>query len=143
MEKSSRKLAEALCEQMSAEEERLTRDIINRMADKWSLWTMNVLANAKGPLRFSRIQEQVQGISQKSLTKTLRQLEREGLLARRIFAEVPPRVEYEINPIGREMLDRVEPVWLWVVGNVQRFQAARSAFDSAAHGKARPAAPVA
>ena len=134
MEKSGnpRKTAEEICEQLGTDEERLAREIVNRLADKWSLWTMAVLAKAKGPMRFSRIQEQVQGVSQKSLTKTLRQLERDGLLIRKIFAEVPPRVEYQINPIGVDMLEKVEPLWLWVVENVQRFQAARGSFDKGA-----------
>lgn len=144
MEKSgnSRKTAEEICEQLGVEEERLAREIVNRLADKWSLWTMAVLAKAKAPMRFSRIQEQVQGVSQKSLTKTLRQLERDGLLIRKIFAEVPPRVEYQINPIGVDMLAKVEPLWLWVVENVQRFQAARKSFDHATHSEKRPATPV-
>ena len=65
-------------------------------------------------MRFSRIMDQVEGISQKSLTKTLRGLERDGLITREVFAEVPPRVEYTITALGSEMLDNVAPLWLWV-----------------------------
>jgi DNA-binding HxlR family transcriptional regulator len=68
--------------------------MITSLANKWSLWTMSVLASAGTPLRFSRAMELVEGISQKSLTKTLRQLERDGLVKRKIFAEAPPRVEF-------------------------------------------------
>jgi DNA-binding HxlR family transcriptional regulator len=119
----------ALCEAFSEDEDALTREVVSRLADKWSLWTMTVLAEAEGPVRFSRVMEQVEGISQKSLTKTLRGLERDGLVTRRVFAEVPPRVEYQLKPIGLEMLEHVEPLWHWVAKSVARFQQARAEFD--------------
>ena len=97
-----------LCDSLTEEEDALTRDMVTRLADKWSLWTMSVLAATGAPLRFSRVMEQVEGVSQKSLTKTLRQLERDGLITRKIFAEVPPRVEYSITALGLEMLRHVE-----------------------------------
>jgi DNA-binding HxlR family transcriptional regulator len=67
--------------------------------------------------------------SQKSLTKTLRGLERDGLITREVFAEVPPRVEYTITALGAEMLDNVAPLWLWAGKTVQRVQDRRAAFD--------------
>ena len=73
--------------------------------------------------------DDVEGVSQKSLTKTLRGLERDGLITRRVFAEVPPRVEYAITPLGTEMLNHVAPLWLWVARSVKRFQRCRVAFD--------------
>ncbi len=72
------KEAEALCEGLSDEQDALTRELMTGLADKWTLWTLSVLYNAGQPLRFTRVMEQVEGISQKSLTKTLRQLERNG-----------------------------------------------------------------
>ena len=82
----------------------------------------------------------MEGVSQKSLTKTLRQLEREGRVTRRIFAEVPPRVEYSITRLGVDMLKQVEPLWLWVARSVGKFQVARAAFDAARKlGAAEPA----
>ena len=77
--------------------------MVSRISDKWSLWTMGVIAEHGRPMRFSRIMDQVEGISQKSLTKTLRGLERDGLITREVFAEVPPRVEYTITAFGSEM----------------------------------------
>src|ERR1700719_3751212 len=71
--------------------------------------------------RPARIMDGVEGISQKSLTKTLRGLERDGLITREVFAEVPPRVEYTNTALGAEMLDNVAPLWLWVAKGVQRF----------------------
>jgi len=117
------------CETLTEDQDALTREMVSRLADKWSLWTMSVLAEAGAPLRFSRVMEQVEGISQKSLTKTLRGLERDGLVTRRIFAEVPPRVEYAITALGMDILEHVEPLWLWVARSVERFQQARKAFD--------------
>jgi DNA-binding HxlR family transcriptional regulator len=73
--------------------------------------------------------EQVEGVSQKSLTKTLRGLERDGLITRKVFAEVPPRVEYAMTPLGSEMLENIAPLWLWVAKSVQRFQDARTAYS--------------
>src|ERR1700679_995602 len=86
-------------------EDALTRGMAPPFSDKWSLWTMSVIAEHGQPMRFSRIMDQVEDISQKSLTKTLRGLERDGLVTREVFAEVPPRVEYTITSLGSEMLD--------------------------------------
>ena len=120
----------ALCDTLSEDQDQLTRDIVARVADKWSLWTMGALADSANPVRFSKLMEQVEGVSQKSLTKTLRQLERDGLVTRRVFAEVPPRVEYALTPLGVEMLEHVQPLWLWVSRSVARFHSARLAFDT-------------
>jgi DNA-binding HxlR family transcriptional regulator len=125
---SWKKIAE-FCDTLPNEEDALTREMVACISDKWSLWTMSVIAEDGDPLRFSRIMERVEGISQKSLTKTLRGLERDGLITRKIFAEVPPRVEYAITPLGAEMLDHVAPLWLWVAKGVRRFRDARAAFD--------------
>ena len=119
----------AFCESLTDEEDSLTREMVSCISDKWSLWTMSVIVEHRHPMRFSRIIEKVEGISQKSLTKTLRGLERDGLITRAVFAEVPPRVEYAITPLGAEMLDNVAPLWLWVAKSVHRFQDARAAFD--------------
>ena len=117
------------CDTLTGDEDALTREMVACIADKWSLWTMSVIVEYGSPMRFSRIMENVAGISQKSLTKTLRGLERDGLITREVFAEVPPRVEYAITPLGTEMLDNVAPLWLWVAKNVHRFQSARAAFN--------------
>src|ERR1700722_20252313 len=117
------------CETLTEAEDAVTREMGSRISDKWSLWTMSVIAEAGQPMRFSRIMDQIGGISQKSLTKTLRGLERDGLITRKVFAEVPPRVEYTITALGSEMLDTVAPLWLWTAKSVRRFQDNRAAFD--------------
>ena len=117
------------CVLLGPERDSLAREVVNQMADKWTLWTMAVLAEAGSPMRFSRVMEQVEGVSQKSLTKTLRQLERDGLVTRVVFPEVPPRVEYTITPLGVAMLEQMHPLWLWAVANLGSFEAARREYD--------------
>jgi DNA-binding HxlR family transcriptional regulator len=121
--------ANAACEALTENEDSLARDVVTRIAEKWTLWTMAELAAADAPLRFSRLLERVEGVSQKSLTKVLRQLERDGLVTRVVFPEVPPRVEYTITPLALEMLELVHPLWLWASTNVAKFQAAQAAYD--------------
>ena len=119
----------SFCDSLTEAQDDLTREMVSRISDKWSLWTMSVIAENRQPMRFSRIMAHVEGISQKSLTKTLRGLERDGLITRQVFAEVPPRVEYTITILGSEMLDNVAPLWLWVAKRVQRFEEQRAEFD--------------
>ena len=121
--------ANAACEALTENEDSLTRNIVTRLAEKWTLWTMAELAAAEAPVRFSALMLKVEGVSQKSLTKVLRQLERDGLVTRVVFAQVPPRVEYEITPLAMEMLELVHPLWKWAAGNVARFQVAQANYD--------------
>jgi DNA-binding HxlR family transcriptional regulator len=128
--------ANAICDKLSPEQDVLVREIVSQISEKWTLWAMAVLAEAGVPMRFSRVMERVEGISQKSLTKTLRQLERGGLVTRVVFAEVPPRVEYQITKLGEELLAQLHPVWLWTAANVKKFEAARSKY--AGDGRKNP-----
>src|ERR1700685_2466798 len=121
--------ANAACEALTENEDSLTRDIVTGLAEKWTLWTLAELAAAEAPMRFSRLMERVEGVSQKSLTKVLRQLERDGLVTRVVFAEVPPRVEYATTELALEMLELVHPLWKWAATNAARFQAAHSGYD--------------
>jgi DNA-binding HxlR family transcriptional regulator len=123
------KAVEDPCDYLDEVDERLAREILDHIADKWSVWVIYALGTG-GRLRFSRLLEQVEGVSQKMLTKTLRQLERDGLVTRTMYMEVPPRVEYELNEGGRELLLRVRPLWTWIVENVAGFKSARERFDS-------------
>ncbi|MBB2984820.1 DNA-binding HxlR family transcriptional regulator [Paraburkholderia tropica] len=70
------------------------------------------------------------GVTQRMLTRTLRQLERDGLVLRHDFEEVPPRVEYELSDTGMDLLVRMVPLWTWIVENADRFREARRSFDS-------------
>ena len=121
--------ANATCEALTEQQDNLTRDIVTRLAEKWTLWALAELAEAEAPLRFSRLMERVEGVSQKSLTKVLRQLERDGLVTRAVFAEVPPRVEYAITDLALEMLELVHPLWQWTTVNIAKFEAAHAGYD--------------
>jgi len=121
--------ANAECEALTENADSLIRDIVMRLAEKWTLWTLAELAEANAPMRFSRLLERVEGVSQKSLTKVLRQLERDGLVTRVVFAQVPPRVEYAITELALEMLELVHPLWRWTAANVAKFQAAQTQYD--------------
>src|ERR1700724_3981497 len=92
-------------------EDRLAREVLERITARWSLSVIRVLADANGPLRFSRVLDRIEGISQKTLTQTLRTLERDGLITRTLYPQVPPRVEYELTALGRELLVPVASLW--------------------------------
>lgn len=118
-----------ICSTLTAEQAELVRTVVSRAADKWSLWTLSQLAS-HGPLRFSRLLERVEGISQKSLTVTLRQLERDGLVTRTVTVRSPARVDYEATELGIELIRHIDPLWTWVAINHAAFSRARAAFDA-------------
>lgn len=90
----------------------LVLDVLDRVADKWTMCTLEVL-HQHGVLRFTRIGELVGSISQRMLTKTLRQMEADGLVLRTVYAEVPPRVEYQLTEMGTSLCAAFCNVWLW------------------------------
>lgn len=107
--------------------EALVREILERIADKWTLLVLETL-ETEGELRFSRLRERVGGVSQKMLTKTLRQMERDGLVTRRVHAQVPPRVDYRLTPLGESLGEAVCGIWLWVDKHLEDVVQAREAF---------------
>ena len=110
--------------------ELLVREMLSRVADKWTLIVLDVLAS-DGELRFTRLRERVGGVSQKMLTKTLRQLERDGLVKRRVHAIVPPRVEYKLTPLGESLGESVCGIWNWVEKHLSAVARSRRAYDRA------------
>lgn len=108
--------------------EALVNDLIGRVADKWTMLILEALA-AGGTLRFSRIADAVPGISQKMLTQTLRQMERDGLLTRTVFPVVPPRVDYSLTKLGHGLGKAFCGVWLWAEANLVEIETARRNFD--------------
>jgi DNA-binding HxlR family transcriptional regulator len=111
----------------------LVNETIGRVAEKWTLLVLEALEEG-GTLRFSALGRVVPGISQKMLTQTLRQMEREGLVTRKVYPEVPPRVEYELTPLGHELGEAFCGVWEWAERNLARIENARSAYDARASG---------
>ena len=111
--------------------EPLVNEIIGRVADKWTMLILEEL-NETGVMRFSEIGRAVKGISQKMLTQTLRQMEREGLVKRTVFPVVPPRVEYDLTELGRSLGQAFCGVWIWAERHIDEIEAARAAFDARA-----------
>src|ERR1700738_2269821 len=107
-------------------EDRLARGVLARITARWSWSVIRVLADANGPLRFSRVLDRIEGISQKTLTQTLRTLERDGLITRTLYPQVPPRVEYELTTLGRELLVPVASLWRSIAGKLPDFPAAQA-----------------
>lgn len=124
---------------VSKETEALFRDLMVRFGDKWSLRVMDELYE-RGAMRFSRLRECLDGVSQKMLTQTLRQLERDGVVVRQIYAEVPPRVEYMLTKSGVELTEALCGVWEWAIRHGEAVAAARADFDGhdARAGRDRP-----
>ncbi|TCL71967.1 helix-turn-helix domain-containing protein [Rhizobium sp. BK251] len=114
------------CETLTDEQDALAREMLERASAKWPLRVLHILAEAKGPLRFSRVLERVEGISQKVLTQTLRALENDGLVTRTLYPQVPPRVEYELTPLGGELLVEVVRLWSWIADRLPAFEAAKA-----------------
>ncbi len=108
--------------------EALVNDLIGRVADKWTMMVLEVLAE-KGELRFTRLSELVEGISQKMLTQTLRHMERDGLVTRTVHPVVPPKVEYKLTQLGLSLGAAFCGVWVWAAENLKRVEQARREFD--------------
>lgn len=113
------------------------RETLARIGDKWSVLIVMVLGD--GTRRFSEIMRQVDGISQRMLTLTLRGLERDGLVTRTVFPTVPPRVEYRLTPLGRSLREPVEALGRWAFANQAQIAAARLRFDGPGEASADPA----
>ena len=104
-----------------------TRQVLDLIADKWTVLIIRRLAD--GTLRFAQLRRSVDGISQKVLTNILRSLERDGIVTRRIYASVPPKVEYSLTTLGRSLCDLVEGICGWAEANIEHVQAAREVYS--------------
>lgn len=107
--------------------EQLVHEIIGRIADKWTMLILEALEQA-GTVRFTQLGKQVQGISQKMLTKTLRQMERDGLVKRMVYPVVPPCVEYSLTTLGHSLGSAFCGVWLWAEAHHAQIEVARHQF---------------
>ena len=105
------------------------RDIMDRFGDKWSLLAILNLGYS-GKTRFNELKSKIDGISQRMLTVTLRSLERDGLITRKIYAEVPPRVEYELTQLGKGLLQQILGLAQWAEGSMNEIVRARIDYDS-------------
>ena len=112
----------------ATEDCRAVSEVLQRIGDKWSLLVVRRLG--QGPMRFNELRAAVGGISQKMLTTTLRTLGRDGFLTRTVFPTIPPRVDYELTDLGRELEIPVKGLAEWAIANTGRINEARARFDS-------------
>jgi DNA-binding HxlR family transcriptional regulator len=113
--------------------EALVHDLIAQVADKWTMILIEVLHD-HGEQRFTQISKRVPGVSQKMLTQTLRQMERNGLVLRTVHPVVPPKVEYRLTTLGESLGEAFCGVWTWAEGNLETVETARQGFDERAAG---------
>ncbi|WP_208456530.1 helix-turn-helix domain-containing protein [Burkholderia sp. BCC1644] len=113
-----------------------TRQILDRIGDKWSLYIIATLND--GPRRFNELKRVIDGVSQRMLTLTLRGLERDGLVTRTVFPTIPPRVDYALTPLGETLLEPVMALVMWAEKNTQPIAQARARFDDAADAVRAP-----
>lgn len=104
------------------------RDTLDRVGDKWSLLVIATLGTR--PRRFMELKRELESISQRMLTLTLRHLERDGLVLRTVFPEIPPRVEYRLTPLGDTLLESIQSLVYWTLDHRQEIAQARSAYDA-------------
>jgi DNA-binding HxlR family transcriptional regulator len=105
-----------------------TRLVLDRIGDKWTVLVVLLLSD--GPLRFSELRSRLGRVAPKVLTQTLRRMERDGLVTREIFAEVPPRVEYALTHLGSSLIEPIAVIGDWAEVNVDRITAAQAAYDA-------------
>lgn len=113
--------------QWDTREDCQVRQILDRVADKWSLLVIALLDNRR--LRFTELRREIDGVSQRMLTVTLRQLERDGLVKRTVHPVVPPRVEYELTPLGGTLHSTIRSLVAWTEAHQGEIAAAREAYD--------------
>jgi DNA-binding HxlR family transcriptional regulator len=109
--------------------------VLDHLADKWAVLIIGQLAN--GTMRFAELRRAVDGISQKMLTVTLRDLERDGLLSRKLYASVPPKVEYSLTPLGASLSNKAEELCRWAEANMEQIVRARENFDTKSSAEAQ------
>jgi DNA-binding HxlR family transcriptional regulator len=104
------------------------RTVLGRIGDKWAIYVVDMLGD--GPHRFSELLRGIDGITARMLTVTLRGLERDGILTRTVHAAVPPRVDYELTPLGKTLLDTIGQLVAWAGTHLGDIEAAQASYDA-------------
>ena len=104
-----------------------TRLALDRIADKWTVLIVGRLAS--GTQRFGELRRDISGISPKVLTQKLRELERAGIITRKIYASVPPKVEYRLTPLGKSLIGLLDAIRLWAESNIEIMLEAQALYD--------------
>ncbi|WP_439575233.1 winged helix-turn-helix transcriptional regulator [Phreatobacter sp.] len=110
------------------------KPVLARVGDKWAVLVVRMLG--PGPQRFNALKKAIGGISQRMLTLTLRGLERDGLVSRTVYPTIPPRVDYELTPLGHSLMEPILALTSWAVAHHGEIAAAQDAFDSRQAGPA-------
>jgi DNA-binding HxlR family transcriptional regulator len=113
-----------------------TRQLLDRIGDRWTVLIIGALAD--GPLRYTALAKRIEGVSQKMLTQTLRALERDGLVIRTVLPVIPPHVEYELSPLGSDLLSTVSVLERWAINHIDDVESAREDFDARPQLQASP-----
>jgi len=108
---------------------RLVGDILSHVGDKWSVLIIVLLREA--PRRYSELEREIGTVSKKMLTTTLRNLERDGFVSRKVTPSIPPRVDYALTALGREVMEPLDVLARWALNNSERVVAARNDYDAA------------
>ncbi|HEY4199052.1 MAG TPA: helix-turn-helix domain-containing protein [Devosiaceae bacterium] len=103
-------------------------DVLNRIGDKWSVMVVGMLSRS-GTLRFNELKRNINGVSQRMLTLTLRNLERDGLVTRTVYPEIPPRVEYGLTELGKTLTKPINALWDWSAEHHDAIVEARIIYD--------------
>ena len=106
-----------------------TRLTLDRIADKWTVLIVGRLAERT--CRFGELRRDIDGISPKVLTQKLRELERDGLIARKIYASIPPKVEYSLLPLGQTLIDLLDAIRIWAESHIETILEAQGVYDRA------------
>jgi DNA-binding HxlR family transcriptional regulator len=106
-----------------------TRHVLDVIADKWATLIIGLL-DQQQPQRFAALQRSIGGISQKMLTQTLRSLERDGLVQRTVYPQVPPRVEYTLTPLGQTLCEPIKAIIQWSEKNINAITSAQQRYDT-------------
>lgn len=130
----------SLREQCNSEGAREVKRVLSRVGDKWSLLVITLLGHRA--MRFNEIRREVDEISQRMLTLTLRNLERDGLVLRTVYPTVPPKVEYELTELGSTLLETIQTLVNWTISHLDDIARAREAYDLA-HESVEPLEPFA
>ena len=102
--------------------------LLSRIGDKWTVLVVTTLGD--GPRRFNELRREIPSVSQRMLTLTLRNLERDGLVSRTVTPTIPPRVDYELTALGRSLLQPITGIANWAIDNVEAIHAAQADFDA-------------
>jgi DNA-binding HxlR family transcriptional regulator len=120
--------SQTVCDGLRDDDDGVRREVLAHAGNRWSLGVIHTLG-VYGQLRHAEIGRRMHGITQRMLTRTLRHLERDGLVVRHDFEEVVPHVEYALSETGLKLLVMMVPLWTWIVENVDSFRTSREMFD--------------